>query len=68
MRQPPRKLREVVEVLSSSMSITHIFDGEEVITAGEDGQVWVATFADVTTAKVFIQLLKRTSYTIKGLK
>lgn len=56
----------IVEVSSDTMTVTHIFDGEEVITAGEDGQVWVATFADPVTANVFVKLLKITSGTVKG--
>lgn len=33
-----------------TLTITHICDGEERIMGGEDGQVWLATFADATEA------------------
>lgn len=56
----------IVEVPSSTLSIIHIFDGEEVVIAGEDGLVWVATFASPAVATVFVQLLKLFSSTVKG--
>lgn len=37
-----------------TLSVTHICDGEEVVTGGDDGQQWIATFADATTAELFI--------------
>jgi hypothetical protein len=33
-----------------TLTITHVFNGEEVVMGGEDGQVWIATFADATEA------------------
>lgn len=33
---------------------THIFDGEEVVRGGRDGQVWVATFCSALAAEHFI--------------
>lgn len=41
-----------------TLSITHIFDGEEVVTAGEDGQTWIATFACYLEADEFVKGLK----------
>lgn len=37
-----------------TLSVTHIFDGEEVVSGGADGQEWVATFASVIDAEHFI--------------
>lgn len=36
-----------------TLSVTHIFDGEEVVTGGDDGQVWIATFANKAVAESF---------------
>lgn len=47
-----------------TLSITHIFDGEEVITAGEDGQTWIATFASRGEAEEFVKSLKAEPGTI----
>lgn len=37
----------------ASLYVTHIFDGEEVVRGGEDGQAYVATFTSFQTAKAF---------------
>jgi hypothetical protein len=57
-----------ITVTPASLSITHIFEGEEVITGGEDGQVWVATFASAAEAQYYIDMLRLTSplATVKG--
>lgn len=39
----------------STLYVTHVFDGEEVVRGGEDGQIWVATFASGLQAKRFIE-------------
>jgi hypothetical protein len=44
-----------------TLSVTHICDGEEVVTGGDDGQAWIATFADATTAELFIQFFRERS-------
>lgn len=42
----------------STLCVTHIFDGEEIVTAGEDGQTWIATFAEPAEARNFIAYKK----------
>lgn len=39
----------------ATVTNTHICEGEEVITGGPDGQVWVATFADARLAAAFVK-------------
>jgi hypothetical protein len=39
---------------TDTLGITHIFDGEEVVTGGVDGQVWIATFSCPVLARMFI--------------
>lgn len=39
---------------SSKLSITHICDGEEVVTGGEDGQTYIATFGSHEMAELFV--------------
>jgi len=56
----------VVKVDKETLSITHICDGEEVITGGDDGQTYVATFAHRWTANVFIALVKHSPLVIYG--
>lgn len=38
-----------------TLSVTHICDGEEVVTGGADGQVWIATFATKLAADAFVR-------------
>ena len=38
--------------------ITHIFDGEEVVTGGEDGQEYIRTFESHKEAQQFIDNAK----------
>lgn len=47
-------MRTLQRIKGNSLSVTHICDGEEVVTGGEDGQVWVATFAVAETADKFV--------------
>lgn len=43
-----------------TLSITHIFDGEEVVTAlVDDGPVWIATFGSYSEADEFVKSLQR---------
>lgn len=44
----------IVKIAVSTLSVTHVFDGEEAVTGGEDGQVWVATFAEAAEARNFV--------------
>lgn len=43
-----------MKIQTSSLTLTHIYDGEEVVSGGEDGQAWVATFCSRTLAAEFI--------------
>ncbi len=52
----------------ASMYVTHIFDGEEVVRGGEDGQAYVATFASFATAKEFIDACVQHRVYVSGLR
>lgn len=54
-RRAPPELREVPV---HTLSRTHICDGEEVVSGGEDGQTWIATFADSRMAAYFVNVAK----------
>ena len=41
------------EVDPETLAVTHIFDGEEVVTGGPDGQTHVATFKRASDAELF---------------
>lgn len=56
------------EVEASTLHITHIFDGEEVVCGAEDGQVWIGTFASTVSAERFIEWNKRANLTVRGLR
>jgi len=56
----------VVKVDKSTLTVTHIFDGEEVVTGGEDGQTWVGVFSNSFTANLFIALVKQSREAIYG--
>ncbi len=43
-----------VQVDPSTLAVTHIFDGEEIVSGGEDGQVYIATFASASAAEFFV--------------
>lgn len=59
-------MSERVRVDPSSLSVTHICDGEEVVTGGDDGQTWVATFASRLAADMFLDVVKATDYQLFG--
>lgn len=48
--------KKLVLVRPETLSRTHIFDGEEVVSGDDDGQAWVATFASPIVAENFIVL------------
>ena len=50
------------EVTPNTLSVTHIFDGEEVVSGGDDGQVWIATFSTPAYAKAFVEYLQSNPY------
>lgn len=56
----------VERISPSTLTVTHIHDGEEVVTGGPDGQVWVATFADRHLAAWFVNAAKDHFFHIKG--
>ena len=51
-----------------TLTATHIFDGEEVVLGGEDGQVWIATFASRSEADGFVGYLKSCRAEIEGIR
>ena len=59
---------EVLYVESSTLAVTHIFDGEEVITGDDDGQVYVATFATKQEAERYIELKRKSGANALGVK
>lgn len=44
---------------TDSLTVTHVYDGEEVVTGGPEGQAWVATFSSANLARMFITDCKR---------
>lgn len=48
----------LVAVEGSTLAVTHIFDGQEVVTGGDDGQAWVATFASAREAKRYVESMR----------
>lgn len=50
----------------STLTVTHICDGEEVVTGGEDGQVWIATFAQSALAHIFVRHTQATHEVVFG--
>ena len=53
---------------SDTLSVTHIFDGEEVVIGGDDGQIWVATFASANAAAHFVQYCVDNRKDFKGIR
>jgi hypothetical protein len=49
-----------------TVSVTHIFDGEEVVTGGDSGQIWIATFADRVAAEWFIKFAQQQGVALRG--
>ena len=56
------------QVWPHTLGRVHIFDGEEVVTGGDDGQVWVATFASAHDAEAFINAAKFLQRKVRGLR
>lgn len=56
----------LVTVLVETLSTVHVFDGEEVVIGGDDGQAWVATFADANAAERFVNQSKRDCIYVMG--
>jgi hypothetical protein len=55
-------------VSPGTLSVTHIFEGEEVVTGGEDGQVWIATFASAPEARIWVDAMKAAGLPVQGLR
>jgi hypothetical protein len=53
-------------VRPGTLAVTHICDGEEVVTGGDDGQVWIATFAQNALAQVFVRHTQATHEVVFG--
>lgn len=52
----------------ATLSVTHIYEGENVVTGGPDGQAWVATFASHDLAQVFVNSLKAAGMACFGMQ
>lgn len=50
----------------NSLQITHIFDGEEIITGGNYGEIYIATFASRRGAEQYVEFCKANIITIFG--
>jgi len=48
-------MSRIVAVDNHTLSVVHVFAGENVVTGGEDGQGWVASFADQNAANDFVR-------------
>lgn len=55
-----------VGVFPSTLIVTHVFDGEEVVRGGDDAQVYIATFSDSEQAEKFIKLATAAGETVYG--
>jgi hypothetical protein len=51
---------------TNSLYVTHAFVGEEVVSGGDDGQNWVATFASRTLADRFVAWARETFKSIEA--
>lgn len=58
----------LAKVNPSTLSVTHIYDGEEVVTGGDDGQTWIATFADRSMAAHFVSYAKAHLFHVNGVR
>lgn len=50
----------MIRIDTATLTVTHICDGEEVVTGGADGQQWVATFATARHAEFFVKAVQET--------
>lgn len=53
----------------STLVVTQVFVGkyqQQVVTGGENGQTWVASFADPLEARLFVDWQKRNFATVAG--
>lgn len=57
---------EYARVPPTTLAITHVCDGEEVITGGHDGQTYIATFACEVAARAYIDLARTHLFAVKG--
>jgi hypothetical protein len=57
---------ETVIVEASTLVITRVYCGEYVVTGGDDGQVYVATFADRVLAQAFLEWMQQTNNSCHG--
>ena len=56
------------QVWPHTLGRVHIFQGEEVVTGGDDGQVWVATFASAHDAEAFIAAARFLQRKVRGIR
>jgi hypothetical protein len=55
-------------VAPSTLEVTHVFEGEEVVTGGDDGQVWIATFASAQEARIWVDAMWDAGLPVQGLR
>lgn len=60
-------MSRIIPVPVMTLSVTHIFDGEEVVTGGANGQTWVATFCDPGLAQIFVEYCQKHYYYALGV-
>jgi hypothetical protein len=53
---------------AKTLYVTHIFDGENVVRGGNDGQLYVATFADEREANSYVSDKVRGPFLVNGIR
>jgi hypothetical protein len=67
-KAPQQEQAAPVRVSPSTLAVTHIYDGEEVVTGGHDGQVYIATFACEKAAAAFVSLARKHLFNVTGIR
>lgn len=67
LRPTEHRGRELVPVAGHTLGVTHICGGEEVVTGGIDGQVYIATFVSHEAAELFVRSV-HAHFPIKGYR
>lgn len=51
-----------------TLSVTRIYEGENVVTGGPSGQAWIGTFASYELAEALVRTLKEENLAAYGLE